>query len=352
MRGVALLACCAGAQALFCFTKLDGRYCDNNYLKTCNDGKETASQRCMGDEECVSGGVGKAACGSAFSARFCSTKTDGYYCDGKTKRRCVNKEESSSAYCPTGCIRVGIRDASCGNTRAFCVAKTDGMYCSNDNYLMVCEDGNAIDQTYCFGTTCREGAFKKAACGNPALCTSKLDGSYCDEQHAVACKDKTEVHRDFCGSAGCSGTGTKAECGTSRFCFGKLPRLYCDGNVLKDCRDSESAQTSVVCHGGTCEEFGTRGAECRGSEGTSADKHCAREPGSGTACVDGMLVTCDGTEVKAREICYHGCKPETDVCCAGESLSCKRYSFGISAASAAQPVGLILLGVVGAALWA
>lgn len=133
----------------FCSDKSNGDWCDDANLVQCLNGsiKSTLS--------CEFGCVGKAQgepdeCAPNPDASFCSTVSDGTWCDGKNLVECKNGKELWSTLCEVECAGMpdGIPDVCQGEEGTFCQGKVGGYWC-NGNLLTLCEGGVVSSSIAC-----------------------------------------------------------------------------------------------------------------------------------------------------------------------------------------------------------
>ena len=101
------------------------------------------------------------------ATNFCTSKANGYYCNGNVLTDCVSKAVHSTSTCtaPTpNCVQTGSTTAQCENT--FCVGKANGVYCQSGQ----------TTNTY----TCSGGQTTVSACG-----TSGGLQTHCYDPNAV-----------------------------------------------------------------------------------------------------------------------------------------------------------------------
>ena len=242
----------------FCSSKTDGAWCDGNALQQCKSGQTTSSQDCKNGCQSMPAGTPDQCKADAVQPTFCTGKADGPWCDGTALRSCQNGAVASSADCPAGCQTnpAGTPDACKPKPIDGldpCKGKADGAYCLGAQ-LVECFKGNS--QTL---TPCPNGCLVKPP-GTPDVCapaatddcTMLPDGQWCSDVNLLKCKNKQLIAAMSCAQ-GCLAMGGKGsavcKATTTGFCGAKTNGDWCDGELLTTCSSGKTSKV-VPCSAG------------------------------------------------------------------------------------------------------
>jgi len=219
---------CQNVEAPFCDNKADGDWCDGDNLISCAGGLAATWVTC--ELGCLNTGPDEPDKCDVQSTGFCSGKSDGQWCDGKSLVTCAGNLVATWVTCPDGCVTAGAGAHYCDDPQptGFCAGKANGKWCNGDD-LVTCTDDEIANQVDCENgcQSMPSGVPDECKTSEEGFCVGKMNGDWCMGDDVVTCKNDAIANQVFC-QYGCQSMplGTADKCktgGDGNFCVAVPP---------------------------------------------------------------------------------------------------------------------------------